>query len=90
MVIIKFKLMRLVQAFISLCAAHLSAGTLYRVIHEQLKDPFCPLHLLWVHLDFCLLTQCFLALQARSVSSSPLFIGIFPGYGDETTLRPEK
>lgn len=45
MVIIKFKLMRLVQAFISLCAAHLSAGTLYRVIHEQLKDPFCPLHL---------------------------------------------
>lgn len=44
-VIVKFKLMKPVQGLISLCGAHISAGTLYKVIHEQLKDPACPHHL---------------------------------------------
>lgn len=39
------KLMKPVQGFISLCGAHISAGTLCRLIHEQLKDPVCPHHL---------------------------------------------
>lgn len=42
MVIIKFKLMNPVQGLISLCSAHISAGILYRLICDQLKDPVSP------------------------------------------------
>lgn len=52
-VIVKSKLMKPVQGLISLCGAHISAGTLNRLIHEQLKDAVCPRHLsssgyLWI------------------------------------------
>lgn len=42
MEIIKFKLMNPVQSLICLCGAHISAGTLYRLICDQLKDPVSP------------------------------------------------
>lgn len=44
-VIVKFKLMKPVQGLISLRGAHISAGALYKLIHERLKDPVCPRHL---------------------------------------------
>lgn len=43
--VVTFKLMKPAQGLISLCGAHISAGTPYRLIHEQLKDPVCPRHL---------------------------------------------
>lgn len=42
MVVIKFKLMKPVEVFISLCGAHISAGALYRLICDLLKDPIYP------------------------------------------------
>lgn len=42
MAIIKLKLINPVQSLISFCGAHISAGILYRLICDQLKDPVCP------------------------------------------------
>lgn len=89
-VIIKFKLMRLVQVLISLCGAHISAVTLRRLIHEQLKDPVCHLHLSALGtFGFLPIDSMLPCLQACSLSSSPFLTGIFPGYGSKMMFRPK-
>lgn len=83
-VVVKSKLMKPVQGLISLCGAHISAGTLYKLIHEQLKDPGCPRHLStlgsfgFLPVECVAPLPCPASLQLGQLSSAFLLIGILP------------